>query len=211
MLISYCHGKISLMISTYMLSTYLMSTTILSTESLVQETHAHPSSTHRNSCCCLLSTELLSTYLMSTTIISTDLLSTKLLSIHLHTHRNSFSTSLQSMQLPLTHVVVCYPQSCCQRISCPRLSYPPISCPRNSCPSIFIHIETHLLPVSNPCNSPSPISHPPNTHSQDHKTSPNTSKLIFYQSPICCEKPLRKAVVFSVLCKIIKKKLQFLF
>ena len=150
----------------------------------------------------------MATYLMSTTIISTALLSTKLLSIHLHTHQNSSSTSLQSMQLPLTHVVVCYPQSCCPRISCLRLSYPPISCPQNSSPSIFIHIETHLLPVSNPCNSPSPISHPPNAHPQDHKTSPNTSKLIFYQSPICCEKlpALGKAEVFSILCKIIKNK-----
>jgi len=170
-LISYCHGKISLMISTDLLFTYLMSTTILSTEFLVQETHVHPSSTHRNSGCCLLSTELLSTYFTSTTIE--------------------------------THVVVCYPQSCCPRISRPRLSYPLISYP-----SIFIHIETHLLPVSNPCNSPSPISHPPNAHPQDHKTSPNTSKLIFYQSPICCEKlpALGKAEVFSILCKIIKKK-----
>ena len=100
----------------------------------------------------MISIELLSTYLMSTTILSTDLL------------------------------------------------------PRNSCPSIFLHIETHLLPVSNPRFSHSPISHPPNAHPQDYKTSTYTSKLIFYQSPICCEKPLGKTVIFSVLCKIIKKK-----
>ena len=138
----------------------------------------------------MISTDLLSTYLMSTTILSTESLVQETYVHPSSTHRNSccclLSTELLSTYLMST----------------------PISCPRNSCPSIFIHIETHLLPVSNPCNSPSPISHPPNAHPQDHKTSPNTSKLIFYQSPICCEKlpALGKAEVFSIICKIIKKK-----
>ncbi|KAF2595670.1 hypothetical protein F2Q68_00008479 [Brassica cretica] len=109
----------------------------------IHETLVHPSSytsklifyqspihaTPLNSCCCLLSTEMLSTYLMSTTIISTDLLPTKLLSIHLHTHRNSSSTSLQSMQLPVTNLSS-------------------TKCPSTRPQDVSKYIETHLLPVS---------------------------------------------------------------